>query len=432
MTFDHCPVINLNSRADRWRAFQEGLPSDWPWAAPTRWSATPGRVLPPPPRWWQPGKAAWGCYWSHLRIIEEQIREQHEAVLIMEDDACFAPDFTEQALEFLKHVPDDWDMLYLGGQHLKQKQRMPERVNDHVLRPFNVNRLHGYAVRLKAAPVLWTHLTDWEDWRKRPRQHVDHRLGILHEQRRVRVYTPHRWLIGQGASKSDIMNRVMGERFWNGHLSKDPEMDHPVKKLYVTGFWGGGTSVFAHVLHVLGVHMGNHFLTISEKQDTFEAKGFVRLVQQSIVQPIGKHTEKPFSLRRTPEEIGKDMSSWFEGRVSEARKRGNTWVGVKHPGLASRPLGDILRSSVPDLVSIRVTRDFDKVLATARRRGWPSEPEKTIRTMEAWLDEMDFDHVVSYEKLLEDPRRVVDQLADDLGLDANERQRQAAAAVVKR
>ena len=50
-----------------------------------------------------------GCLESHCNVIESLVGKKHEAVLILEDDAHFI-----KPLKKVK-IPEDWDMLYLGG-----------------------------------------------------------------------------------------------------------------------------------------------------------------------------------------------------------------------------------------------------------------------------------------------------------------------------
>ena len=139
-------VVNLHSRPDRWESFRERLPEDWPFGEVTRFVAIDGRLVPPP-GWWKGGAGAWGCYRSHLKIIEDCLAQDIDSVLIMEDDALFVDGFTEKCRQFFDHLPSDWGFVYLGGQHLEQNIRLPRRVSEWAYRPYNVNRTHCFALR---------------------------------------------------------------------------------------------------------------------------------------------------------------------------------------------------------------------------------------------------------------------------------------------
>ena len=56
-----------------------------------------------------PNNPARGCLLSHLEIIKQAKKENLTNILILEDDCKFLKEGT------LPNVPDNWDMLYLGG-----------------------------------------------------------------------------------------------------------------------------------------------------------------------------------------------------------------------------------------------------------------------------------------------------------------------------
>src|SRR5690606_36612596 len=135
-------VINLDRRPDRLQQFYEGLPLPWPFAFPQRFAAIEA-AEEEPPAWWHVRRGAWGAYRSSLALLEAADGD----VAVFEDDATFDLRFYGLVHAFLEHVPDVWDMLYFGGQHIRQAVGRPRRVNDLVMRGFNINRLHAYAVR---------------------------------------------------------------------------------------------------------------------------------------------------------------------------------------------------------------------------------------------------------------------------------------------
>jgi hypothetical protein len=88
--FERVYVLNLESRPDRWQAFRSRLLPDWPFAEPKRVQAVDGRLVPPP-AWWRSGPGSWGCYRSHLSLLEDCLNENVGSVLLMEDDATLVP-----------------------------------------------------------------------------------------------------------------------------------------------------------------------------------------------------------------------------------------------------------------------------------------------------------------------------------------------------
>ncbi len=121
---------------------------DWPFVFPRRVNAIDGRRCRPP-RWWRQGAGAWGCYQSHLRVIEQGINQRRRSILILEDDADWLKPSVERMTGFFGSLPTGWSedsLIYLGGQHPSLDLHPPRRINDAVVRPSDVNRTHAYLV----------------------------------------------------------------------------------------------------------------------------------------------------------------------------------------------------------------------------------------------------------------------------------------------
>jgi hypothetical protein len=209
-------VINLDSRPDRLQRFTAELPTDWPFSQPIRWRAATDLDAPRRPSWWQAVPGAWGCLQSHVQIWRAMLENCWQTCLILEDDAVFCDGFAAHATAFMSALPADWQQAYLGGEHYRQNIGLPVQVSEHVLRAWNVNRTHAYVIRDEFAEEAIA----WVTAKKLPlhhgdKQHIDHRLGYLHERRQGHgIYAPRRWLVGQDAGASDIARngRVMMTR----------------------------------------------------------------------------------------------------------------------------------------------------------------------------------------------------------------------------
>jgi len=120
----------------------------------------------------------------------------------LEDDAMLNPGFAEEVARFLANVPEDWEGLMLGGQHLTP----PQAVKPGVVRVKNTHRTHAYACRgryMRALFERWLNCNVHIDWAMQDWQH------------QYVVYAPERFLIGQRRSKSDINGRLNATNFWN-------------------------------------------------------------------------------------------------------------------------------------------------------------------------------------------------------------------------
>lgn len=259
--FGRIVCINLDRRPDRWAAMQERVQAiGKPFAELVRFRAVDGSRVKPP-AWWKAGGGAWGVYATHLRILEDAIMDGLHSVLILEDDALFIEGFPARLNALMAAVPADWHHLYLGGQHLKDKQHPPTAINDHVVRCHNVNRCHAHALRGDYICAAYQHLADFPalaaqhaDARESDKvkaHHVDHRLGLLHESGKWNVYAPAEWLVGQVEGRSDICAKNLVRRFWQqgGPTARQRQQ----LRLLITGHPRSGTTYMARLMQAYGL-----------------------------------------------------------------------------------------------------------------------------------------------------------------------------------
>eukprot|EP00929_Paragymnodinium_shiwhaense_P112699 TRINITY_DN80966_c0_g1_i1.p1 TRINITY_DN80966_c0_g1~~TRINITY_DN80966_c0_g1_i1.p1 ORF type:complete len:370 (+),score=43.62 TRINITY_DN80966_c0_g1_i1:47-1156(+) len=199
-SLEHIYCMNLDRRPERWEFMQKQflrlrMPAQ-------RLSAVDGKTLDVPrlaelgiiapeamPRYYLPLEqklfgtdltdGGIGCALSHLLIWKDIIErcargtaDENSVFLVIEDDCEFADGFNEWVLnERLKHVPADWEIVYLGGQDLLRR-------GDQYQAAPGVRRLYkgfrettAYTINLKGAkacmevcvPMYWqvdTHLND--------------------------------------------------------------------------------------------------------------------------------------------------------------------------------------------------------------------------------------------------------------------------------
>jgi GR25 family glycosyltransferase involved in LPS biosynthesis len=211
MYTERCFVINLDVRKDRLQQFYDRLPKNFPWGIPERWQAIHGDSVKHPD-WWTAGNGAWGCYKSHLNILEYCLNNNVESYTVFEDDAFFRDDFNNLMLQFYESLPE-WEMVYLGGQLLHTEDHPPVCVNSFVYTPFNVNRTHAFMLRgRKAMTTVYKFLqaVPFET-----HYHIDHHLGLLHERKKLKLFCPNKWLVGQCESTSNISGKQSGLTFFD-------------------------------------------------------------------------------------------------------------------------------------------------------------------------------------------------------------------------
>jgi Glycosyltransferase family 25 (LPS biosynthesis protein) len=208
-------IINLPYKADRRERLSTHLlesgiinhPSD------IRWVKAISGDWCWPPHWWKSGNGAWGCLMSHLRIVQDAIMDGLESYMVLEDDAVFQPRAVEMLERLMREVPDDWDQIYLGGQHLRPIEPVPG--SPFVVRANNVNRTHGFILRRRAFARFQQHILHAPDYIAHPGWHIDHQLGVAHERRDWNVYAPAWWICGQEAGSSNISGRTNPRMWWH-------------------------------------------------------------------------------------------------------------------------------------------------------------------------------------------------------------------------
>lgn len=223
--FERVVVVNLSFKADRRERLGAQL-KRCEIADPAKvvWERAVCGDLTPPPRWWGAGNGAWGCLMSHVRIAQDAAHDGLASYCVLEDDVVFHHRAPEMLGAFMAAVPPDWGQLYLGGQYL---HREPEKISPAVVRPYNVNRTHAFAVSKETIPKFLQHVMNAPDYFEIRKGddgtaafdhncfHIDHQLGRAHERREWNTYAPVWWLAGQEAGASSVSGRVNPRLWWH-------------------------------------------------------------------------------------------------------------------------------------------------------------------------------------------------------------------------
>lgn len=73
-----------------------------------------------------------GVFINHLEVLNQAYLEGVPHLMIFEDDCEFVPNFNLACTEFLKNVPENWDMIWLGGR--ERERNKPERIVNNWVR----------------------------------------------------------------------------------------------------------------------------------------------------------------------------------------------------------------------------------------------------------------------------------------------------------
>jgi hypothetical protein len=454
--FDWIPVVNLARRPERWASFLARWKqlTDWPFIQPEQFIAVDGEKVKPP-TWFKAGRGAWGCAQSHMQIFERALASNCQRILVLEDDVVFGKDFVPRLLAYLQELPVDWQQAYVGGQHLRQRVRKPVVVSPQVLRAFNVNRTHAYAMQRSMFQPMLDWLKDEKAWARTPGLHVDHHMGTLHERGQHGIYTPRTFLAGQEKGMSDITHHECPERFWQPAVSEVAMRvaPGPIRRpstlparvetaadmppfVAIVGLHRSGSSMLAWILQRLGVHMGNKL------NGNCEASGLQRLCEA--LYPFGKTTPVGnMEVARTA------LATFVRDRTVEAARM-RTLPGGKYPHLCA--MRDLLLPACKwGLRIIHIDRPYEDSVASLvtrvredRAKGikWLGIPDEQAREVQKWLHDhkseyfdgkIPAEHIlhVDYYETMKQPQKVIEKVVQFLKLKPTPVQLMAAAQAVQ-
>lgn len=430
MKFEKIYCINLKRRPDRLSEFLEGVPPDFEntFGKIELFPAYDGRLMKAPP-YWRGGNGSWGCYNSHKRAIEEALIKGVESLLLFEDDALFLPDFCQQAQVFLNALPKDAEVVYLGGQHLKRKEEVPQKVNRYVYRPYNVNRTHAWGIIGQRALLTVLDHLNRRNWTTP--HHIDHWLGALTESRKLNVYCPARWLVDQRAGHSDVAGRDKGFTHWRDAAETVDISAAPF--IAILGLHSSGSSALSGALYHLGLHLGNRLVGYYGQPPIRggEAEGLLKLFEWALPVPAVEWTVPEEQVRRR-------LLNWIDDRRAEAVRRGVVAAG-KYPQLAATA-GFLPEALGSNLKVINITRPFEESVRSLQRRFkklTAAEVERHQRRLQSGIDlfrekvSRENFFTVEFSALVENPKKVLAELAAVCpGLDAAPDRLDAAAAYI--
>ncbi len=213
--FDEVICISLARSPVRWDMFERNIAAcDWPFREPQKFNAIDGKICKPPIIW-TVGEGAWGCYRSHIRLMEEVLMSGSKSVLIMEDDAEPVLDFGAKVRSWQTGIPSNWKGLWFGGEHFTKRNSDFQKINPQTVKCSYVTRTHCYGLRQPFLGEFYRFLTDCKQQLGNTTQHIDHAIARFMAHGKHALYAPAKeWLVAQAESKSDITNRNEPKRMF--------------------------------------------------------------------------------------------------------------------------------------------------------------------------------------------------------------------------
>lgn len=141
--FDKVFHINLDRRVDRNNNINSELSKHN--IESTRISAIDGSTVELP-SYWVNNKGSYGCLKSHLNIIKHAKEMCYKTILILEDDVIFSDDLDSIFDSYFNQVPNDWNILYLSGNHNLHCGYSLDFISDKIIRCRMTYSTHSYCV----------------------------------------------------------------------------------------------------------------------------------------------------------------------------------------------------------------------------------------------------------------------------------------------
>lgn len=205
--FDKIYCINLDRRTDRWeKCINEFKKHN---LNVERFSAKDGKEINLP----YPHASELGGTISHLNVIKLAKELNLKNVLILEDDVEFISDLNFKINDIMAQAPQEWDMIYFGGNHVGGYQQ----INSVFYKIFRSYAIQCYAVNSKCFDTIINYLTEKIDGllsgsiSSDPGAAADFFIADLHPKTNSYVIKPH--LCWQKEDFSDIQETTVNYEF---------------------------------------------------------------------------------------------------------------------------------------------------------------------------------------------------------------------------
>lgn len=196
--FNKIYCINLNRRIDRWESVQKEF-QKYNLEDIQRYEAIDGSKLTDQTKLL---KGELGVLNTHIEIIKKSINESCESILIIEDDVIFT-DEIKLLDDYLKEVPENWDFIYFGGNHVYGKT--VHKITNKILKL-------NYTVALQCVAIKNTQFEKILQITQKKEKQIDAYYADLHNSSNAYGFFPN--MAKQKPDFSDIQNRFVDYNYF--------------------------------------------------------------------------------------------------------------------------------------------------------------------------------------------------------------------------
>lgn len=192
---DKIYCINLNKRKDRWEETQKELKKFNLLDRVCRYPAVDGKLIENKTHMLL---GEYGLILTHIKLLTEAVTNGYENIIIFEDDIEFINDF-QNIDEYIEKTPEDYDILYLGGNHIKE----PTKINDRISRVNRTFTTHAMLINKKVFTKLIEELNKFTK-----------QLDVIYTDMDIKLYTCIPSIVTQRDCFSDIQNKKVTYKHW--------------------------------------------------------------------------------------------------------------------------------------------------------------------------------------------------------------------------
>ena len=201
--FDRTYCINLDKRKDRWGECIVEF-DKWGISGVTRYSAVDGTTFDRSKIPSRLKNGELGLVITNLDIIKDCMDNDCGDILILEDDVVFNDEILKIS-EYMSELPEDWDILYFGGNHnAHMGAAPPTKVNDKVCKLHNTFTTHCIGINKRMFKTIIDLLHKYDN-------PIDVAYSVL--QKTHNIYSFYPAIATQRVGFSDIMNSNMDYRW---------------------------------------------------------------------------------------------------------------------------------------------------------------------------------------------------------------------------
>lgn len=199
--FDKTYLMNLKKRPDRLEHFKNQV-NKFDLGEYEYFEAINGKEINNPSKFLKPGES--GHVLSTIGILENAIKNNYTTILLVEDDCVFL-DEIKNIDSYFKLIPENWDMLYFGGNHNTHMNASPPiKINENIVKLHYTFSSHCLALNKKMFPIILSELKKFIN-----------QTDVIYQklQRQYNAYCFNPILATQLTGFSDIQNRNIDYSF---------------------------------------------------------------------------------------------------------------------------------------------------------------------------------------------------------------------------